>query len=1027
MRISSAQKYRLDLTPTPRPLDAVNQYLGHRLAKLLRCGVVVVRRLQLVAFGLLSSLPLGQSLADTNGAAAISIISENFILKAEANLRSLAANELLVASLETLDTYGVVKALEGHCKAYDLSLCEAFDGDGDPLTDEFGAPRTAKQRLSKDDLAALHEAPILWRFDRDKLSFSGISALKDGSNVLGYLHVQRALTGAWLEQLSDLLHQPVALTLNNKVVLSSSLSAATEGQALSGQWKTLDLDDKWSSKLLRGLNLSTRIPLESPPRNPSSIHRNEARDVTILSASAILLLFSVAFVTLRYLALKNGVTKLITHFEEAGRRSAWAVPPKQKHAQLGRLAELADTLFCGFTKSVQALENKYAELSERLEKIGELLMVEDGAFAIFLEKSSRLAASYQRLDEDLLSPLPPFDVLTTILRQVYDIKIAAKAFGLMYANHAARHAESVAIKLVSTNAKGPEQQSAKGTAIKPAATSQVSSGDLAELRVAITSLLDTIADYEISRTKLLSRTKNANVDPKSAQLSWLKSILDRLFPRLRLQHSLYQTVNQHLTEYQEALSSIGKEDLSVYIARYNPIVREFAEKAGKFFENIRFVGDIRHFDLQQMRLIDELLLHCLRNAIDHGIESPSRRTSLKKPKAGQIIIETRKLDRMVSITVRDDGRGFSIDDISARAVARGLRSADDISRMTRDEIANLLFEPGFSTANVISEMSGRGLGLDVVRNAARALKGDVQIDGQPDLGCRVAFHFPVADTATSARISVFHLAAEITFIILDLRSAWPHLELIFEPPTNLKHEPVTATDRMVLGMAIKSMLALLVREAPNIKRLCLGLTQRGLASSAGLILKVSCFDTHGRVLSDCLPRVASDTHLTHFLLEGGLWMELATDHQSLEIVLNSAHEALAATPVKLAMYLDHGGHTLRQKIHTLVDTRFPWLRLHETLGLTSVNHKNAVLVVTDGGHLDEVLAEFRNHEHAVFLISTRRMTEVAWTSLHDIVVPPVIVEGEIDETSLALALEKISSIAMSTHAERQGLAPRQAA
>jgi len=147
------------------------------------------------------------------------------------------------------------------------------------------------------------------------------------------------------------------------------------------------------------------------------------------------------------------------------------------------------------------------------------------------------------------------------------------------------------------------------------------------------------------------------------------------------------------------------------------------------------------------QLIDPLL-HILRNAVDHGLESPDERVACGKPRAGTITLTVARRGQIVTVQVADDGRGLNLRDIRSRAVERGLLSADAMP--TDAEIARLTLLPGFSTRDMVTEISGRGVGLDVVATRLRALSGSIDIRSEAGRGLCIELRFQASLVATHA-------------------------------------------------------------------------------------------------------------------------------------------------------------------------------------------------------------------------------------------------------------------------------------
>ncbi|MDZ8087183.1 MAG: hybrid sensor histidine kinase/response regulator [Nostoc sp. DedQUE12b] len=164
------------------------------------------------------------------------------------------------------------------------------------------------------------------------------------------------------------------------------------------------------------------------------------------------------------------------------------------------------------------------------------------------------------------------------------------------------------------------------------------------------------------------------------------------------------------------------------------MVRDLAQQQGKLVELILEGKDT----LADKRLLEEMkdpLMHILRNAIDHGIEPPQERERLGKPTTATIRLRAYQTPTNIVLEISDDGRGLDLDKIKQIAVKRGICGEEELAAMTPSQIQALIFAPGFSTAPLVTEVSGRGVGLDVVQTNVEKLKGTIQVESFPGLGC----------------------------------------------------------------------------------------------------------------------------------------------------------------------------------------------------------------------------------------------------------------------------------------------------
>jgi len=176
--------------------------------------------------------------------------------------------------------------------------------------------------------------------------------------------------------------------------------------------------------------------------------------------------------------------------------------------------------------------------------------------------------------------------------------------------------------------------------------------------------------------------------------------------------------------------------------RFPRMVRDLAQKLGK---EINFVveGHETELDRNVIEVIGDPLIHLIRNAIDHGIEPPQERAARGKPAAGTLYLKASYMENHIIITVQDDGRGIDPQVLRERAVEKGLLDRESAARLSDREALNLIFMSGFSTAADVSDLSGRGVGLDVVRNNIENVNGTVDVDSTPGRGTTFTIRLPL--------------------------------------------------------------------------------------------------------------------------------------------------------------------------------------------------------------------------------------------------------------------------------------------
>lgn len=190
--------------------------------------------------------------------------------------------------------------------------------------------------------------------------------------------------------------------------------------------------------------------------------------------------------------------------------------------------------------------------------------------------------------------------------------------------------------------------------------------------------------------------------------------------------------------------------ISTIFDAYPRAVRDLAKTLGK---EVRLVieGGETELDRKMVEKLNEPLIHLIRNAIDHGIETPDERVRRGKPHEGVLRIGARNEGSSIVIEIEEDGRGIDFDRIKAKAVEKRLIAEnEDINRFSENDLINLIFMPGFSTNDFITDISGRGYGMDVVKQCVETLKGYIAVDSRRGTGSRFAIHLPLTLTALRA-------------------------------------------------------------------------------------------------------------------------------------------------------------------------------------------------------------------------------------------------------------------------------------
>jgi two-component system chemotaxis sensor kinase CheA len=185
--------------------------------------------------------------------------------------------------------------------------------------------------------------------------------------------------------------------------------------------------------------------------------------------------------------------------------------------------------------------------------------------------------------------------------------------------------------------------------------------------------------------------------------------------------------------------------------------REVASALGKQVE-VELRGAELELDRAILDRLADPLVHLVRNAVDHGIEPPEKRREAGKPPAGRIVIDARRERDHVRISVADDGKGIDLESVRRRAIEAGILHADLAADLAPADVAALVFRPGVSTATTVSEVSGRGVGMDAVKSTIEGLGGRVELESHAGLGTTTILLVPI--TAALQRVLLVELGVE---------------------------------------------------------------------------------------------------------------------------------------------------------------------------------------------------------------------------------------------------------------------------
>ena len=257
-----------------------------------------------------------------------------------------------------------------------------------------------------------------------------------------------------------------------------------------------------------------------------------------------------------------------------------------------------------------------------------------------------------------------------------------------------------------------------------------------------------------SKSKKTVTTDTHAIRVDTAKLDYLLDMVGEMViaeSMVRLDPDLSGTKNTRLQRNLNQLRRVTEEVQKVAMAtrlipvgtlfqRVNRLVRDTSRKAGKMAD-VELVGEDTQLDKTIIEELTDPIMHMVRNSIDHGIEAPADRVKAGKPQSGRVQLKAYRQADHIQIEIVDDGRGLNKDRILAKARERGL--IGDTVHLSDSEIFQLIFEPGFSTAEKVTDISGRGVGMDVVKKQIQKLRGKIEIQSTPGLGTTFYLKLPL--------------------------------------------------------------------------------------------------------------------------------------------------------------------------------------------------------------------------------------------------------------------------------------------
>ena len=330
----------------------------------------------------------------------------------------------------------------------------------------------------------------------------------------------------------------------------------------------------------------------------------------------------------------------------------------------------------------------------------------------------------EKFEQDFSLIVISDDSLDNILAAARNVSEIEKVLGDAYELEPVKEEEKTAVVQAQTTAKETTAvtQQAKGgekKAVSKPVVNRTVRVDIEKLDV----LMNLVSELIIAKNSLVSASTaegSSNVG-FNEQIEYLESV----------------TTNLH-----ESVMKVRMVPIESVVSKFPRMIRDLSKKLDKKME-LYMSGEETELDRTVVDEIGDPLMHLLRNAADHGLESADVRAKLGKPEVGSIFLDAYQDGNNVVIEVRDDGAGINVEVVKETAIERGVITPEQGESMSEKDIINLLFHAGFSTAKKISDVSGRGVGLDVVKSKIESLSGEVEVKSKMGEGSTWTIRLPL--------------------------------------------------------------------------------------------------------------------------------------------------------------------------------------------------------------------------------------------------------------------------------------------
>lgn len=399
----------------------------------------------------------------------------------------------------------------------------------------------------------------------------------------------------------------------------------------------------------------------------------------------------------------------------------------------------------GLLKSIETFEPPHFEVSEKVEVVNiteDTLTIPEEILKVFEEQKQvleKLTATEEEVKENIFKSVllsienairaSGKENLIEKFKEIKNVEDALSFFDTVLREKTVR-AEKVEkiekIEQAEKTEKVEKEDKTPMVASERALTTKVLKVDEEK----VNRLMNLIGELVVAKNSLLYLSKKVDTEYEIPELS----------KEMKFQYSVINRISE---EMQDAIMQVRMIPVSTVFQRFPRLVRDISKKLGKQVKLI-IEGEETEADKNVIEALADPLIHLVRNSLDHGIETPEERIKKGKSEVATIILRAKHEADRVIIQVEDDGRGIDPEKVKRKAYEKRLISEEALDKLTDEEAINLIFLPGFSTKEESSELSGRGVGMDVVRAMVDRFNGSVSVFSQKDRGTTVTLALPLS-------------------------------------------------------------------------------------------------------------------------------------------------------------------------------------------------------------------------------------------------------------------------------------------